>query len=161
MSWDPWYMVLKLQVWNFWNEDNITTMIDTRISSMDYRAEVMRCIHIGLLCVQQFARDRPSISMVLSMLNSEITELPNPKLPAFAIKTVPSEAGTSSSQLSNTITITTVEGRWYHLFTALEYIMELKAIICLQFSSYLLNRGFILLRNCTVSMMPPRSRVVV
>ncbi|KAG6416530.1 hypothetical protein SASPL_123962 [Salvia splendens] len=103
------------QVWNFWNEDNISALIDTRISSLSYRAEVIRCIHIGLLCVQQFARDRPSASAVLSMLSSEISQLPQPKIPAFAIKSNHSDAGTSSSQLSrssnNNVTLTAVDGR--------------------------------------------------
>ncbi|KAL1560146.1 non-specific serine/threonine protein kinase [Salvia divinorum] len=103
------------QVWNFWNEDNISALIDTRISSLSYHAEVIRCIHIGLLCVQQFARDRPSVSAVLSMLSSEISQLPQPKIPAFAIKSIHSDAGTSSSQLSsssiNNVTVTVVDGR--------------------------------------------------
>ncbi|XP_057764771.1 G-type lectin S-receptor-like serine/threonine-protein kinase At1g11330 isoform X1 [Salvia miltiorrhiza] len=104
------------QVWNFWNEDNVSALIDTRISSSSYRAEVMRCIHIGLLCVQQFARDRPSVSAILSMSSSEISELPKPKLPAFAIKSSDnSDAGTTSTHLStssiNNVTLTTVDGR--------------------------------------------------
>lgn len=106
----------EFQVWNFWNEDNIAALIDTRISSLSYRAEVIRCFHIGLLCVQQFARDRPSVSSVLSMLSSEISQLPQPKIPAFAIKSNHSDAGTSSSQLSsssnNNVTLTAVDGRW-------------------------------------------------
>ncbi|KAK6121923.1 hypothetical protein DH2020_044348 [Rehmannia glutinosa] len=72
-------------VWKLWNEDNIGASIDVRISSPSHRTEVVRCIHIGLLCVQELPKDRPSISAVLSMLNSEIAELPEPKQIAFAL----------------------------------------------------------------------------
>lgn len=43
-----------------------------------------KCIHISLLCVQEFARDRPTISNVLSMFSSEVISLPAPMQPAFA-----------------------------------------------------------------------------
>lgn len=91
-------------------------MIDSRISNSSYKAEVMRCIHIGLLCVQELPRDRPSISAVLSMLSSEMTELPEPKQSAFSVKSVHSDTGTSSSQSkscasTNNVTLTVVDGR--------------------------------------------------
>ncbi|KAM3339071.1 hypothetical protein P3S68_031157 [Capsicum galapagoense] len=38
---------------------------------------------IGLLCVQEFAEDRPTISSVLVMLTTETTSLPAPLQPAF------------------------------------------------------------------------------
>lgn len=41
-------------------------------------------MHVALLCVQEFAKDRPVVSTVISMLNSEIVDLPVPKNPAFA-----------------------------------------------------------------------------
>lgn len=37
-----------------------------------------------LLCVQELAKDRPSISIVVSMLCSEIAHLPPPKPPAYS-----------------------------------------------------------------------------
>ena len=41
-------------------------------------SEVLRCIHICLLCIQQQPEERPSMSSVVLMLGSEI-ELPLPK----------------------------------------------------------------------------------
>ncbi|PHT81256.1 hypothetical protein T459_14271 [Capsicum annuum] len=38
---------------------------------------------IGLLCVQEFAEDRPSISSILVILTTETTSLPAPLQPAF------------------------------------------------------------------------------
>lgn len=43
---------------------------------------MMRCIHIGLLCVQQNVTDRPNMTSVLLMLNSNSVALPAPTQPA-------------------------------------------------------------------------------
>ncbi|GFP80787.1 g-type lectin s-receptor-like serine/threonine-protein kinase at1g11330 [Phtheirospermum japonicum] len=106
-------------VWKLWDEGNIAASIDLRISSSSKRTEIVRCIHIGLLCVQELPKDRPSISSVLSMLNSEIAELAKPKQIAFALKSSrPDPGGASSSQQSqkssgslNNVTLSIVDGR--------------------------------------------------
>ncbi|XP_073122225.1 G-type lectin S-receptor-like serine/threonine-protein kinase At1g11330 isoform X2 [Henckelia pumila] len=102
-------------VWRQWKEDNVIALIDPRLSDLSYRAEVVRCIQIGLLCVQELPKDRPCISAVLSMLSSEIVELMEPKQAAFTIR---SDMVTGSSQQSqkstgslNNVTITMVDGR--------------------------------------------------
>ncbi|KAH6806583.1 G-type lectin S-receptor-like Serine/Threonine-kinase [Perilla frutescens var. frutescens] len=110
-------------VWKLWNEGRVEDLIDTRISGgrheAEAEAEVLRCMHIGLLCVQELPTDRPSISDVMSMVSSEISvRLPKPKQPAFVIKSSFYDAGTSSSQQSgepnasvNDASLTIVEGR--------------------------------------------------
>ncbi|MFS7958963.1 putative non-specific serine/threonine protein kinase [Helianthus anomalus] len=47
--------------------------------------EVMTCIHVGLLRVQDHAIDRPTMSEVVCMLTNENMNLPEPKQPAFFI----------------------------------------------------------------------------
>ena len=47
--------------------------------------EVIRCIQVGLLCVQQRPEDRPDMSSVVLMLNGEKL-LPKPKVPGFYIE---------------------------------------------------------------------------
>jgi hypothetical protein len=42
-----------------------------------------RCVQIGLLCVQQLPDDRPTMSAVVTMLNSGSTEINPPKMPMF------------------------------------------------------------------------------
>lgn len=110
-------MNLLGHIWKLWNEADIIPLIDPRISDPGNHSEVLRCIHIGLLCVQELPVDRPSVSTVLSMLNSEKLELPAPKHPAF-VATKPSSnigTGTSSSQMTsgsvNHVTLTVVDGR--------------------------------------------------
>lgn len=46
------------------------------------RLEVFRAIQVGLLCVQPYPEDRPSMSMVVLMLSSDIA-LPQPQQPTF------------------------------------------------------------------------------
>ncbi|PHU24350.1 hypothetical protein BC332_09457 [Capsicum chinense] len=56
--------------------------------------EVMRCIHVGLLCVQANPMDRPSMSSVVMMLTNDSLQLPVPKQPAFFIETALAETET-------------------------------------------------------------------
>ncbi|EXC56452.1 hypothetical protein L484_000344 [Morus notabilis] len=43
----------------------------------------MRCIHIGLLCVQENVEQRPTMNSVVLMLTSHSMTLPVPSRPAF------------------------------------------------------------------------------
>ncbi|GMP74973.1 hypothetical protein CsSME_00032212 [Camellia sinensis var. sinensis] len=98
--------------WKLWKEDSIVLLIDPTISYQDFRSEILRCVHAGLLCVQEFAIDRPTISMVLSMLNSEISYLPTPKQPAFTQTPKNLSSQQSQSRRSrNEFTVTIVDGR--------------------------------------------------
>ncbi|KAF6159041.1 hypothetical protein GIB67_032658 [Kingdonia uniflora] len=81
--------------WNLWNEDNVRALIDPGLSELRFEEEILRCIHVGLLCVQEFAKDRPTVSTVLSMLTSEIAHLPTPKQPAFVERQISSNAESS------------------------------------------------------------------
>ncbi|KAI3964865.1 hypothetical protein MKW92_034859 [Papaver armeniacum] len=76
-------------------------------------AEIFRCIQVGLLCVQEFASDRPSMSTTLSMLTSEIANLPTPRKPAFTERMQPDSFPQSqgSAASANHLTITNIEGR--------------------------------------------------
>ena len=47
--------------------------------------EIIRCIHIGLLCVQENAADRLTMASVVLMLNSNSITLSVPSRPAFFI----------------------------------------------------------------------------
>ncbi|KAL0320738.1 UNVERIFIED_CONTAM: G-type lectin S-receptor-like serine/threonine-protein kinase [Sesamum radiatum] len=100
--------------WQLWTEGRPLELVD---SSLDYRLiqpEVKRCIHVGLLCVQQSPEDRPNMSTVVLMLNGE-SSLPQPKQPGLLIDVVPSETCSSSSKNESCsvtdFTITTLEAR--------------------------------------------------
>ncbi|KAH1054600.1 hypothetical protein GYH30_023406 [Glycine max] len=69
--------------WIQWREGNILSVIDPEIYDVTHHKDILRCIHIGLLCVQERAVDRPTMAAVISMLNSEVAFLPPPDQPAF------------------------------------------------------------------------------
>ncbi|XP_070051575.1 G-type lectin S-receptor-like serine/threonine-protein kinase At1g11300 [Nicotiana tomentosiformis] len=103
---------LLAYAWKCWNENNIVELVDPKIIDMQFEREILRCAHVGLLCVQEYAEDRPNVSAVLSMLTSEISDLPSPKQPAFTTRPSCSEKESSKTQGSvNTVSITIMEGR--------------------------------------------------
>ncbi|OVA04104.1 Protein kinase domain [Macleaya cordata] len=100
--------------WQLWNENKMQSLIDPSLLSQPFfEVEILRCIHVGLLCVQEFANDRPTMSTTLSMLTSEITPLRTPKQPAFTVKRVSSDPNSSQNSQKacsiNNLTITVVE----------------------------------------------------
>ncbi|KAL9818316.1 putative cysteine-rich receptor-like protein kinase 28 RLK-Pelle-DLSV family [Arabidopsis thaliana] len=74
-------------VWRCWREDIILSVIDPSLTTGS-RSEILRCIHIGLLCVQESPASRPTMDSVALMLNSYSYTLPTPSRPAFALESV-------------------------------------------------------------------------
>ncbi|XP_068312706.1 cysteine-rich receptor-like protein kinase 29 isoform X3 [Pyrus communis] len=68
--------------WKSWNEDTASNLIDPMLKSGSI-PEIMRCINLGLLCVQQNIADRPTMAAVILMLTSNSLDLPVPSQPAF------------------------------------------------------------------------------
>ncbi|XP_078175429.1 G-type lectin S-receptor-like serine/threonine-protein kinase SD1-1 [Carex rostrata] len=68
--------------WTVWKEDRSTELIDPSLHNSNSNKEMLRCIHVGLLCVQELPVDRPTMSLVVTMLSSD-SALPAPKNPAF------------------------------------------------------------------------------
>ncbi|KAK1406567.1 hypothetical protein QVD17_42000 [Tagetes erecta] len=100
--------------WNLYNEGRSMDLIDVALAKSCNPPEVLRSIEVGLLCVQQNARDRPNMSSVIMMLDGE-RSLPQPKQPAyfmegdfFAGKFTGSSNPTTTT---NQITITEVHAR--------------------------------------------------
>ena len=98
-----------------WNEGDITAFVDPAISDPCFQVEIFRCIQIGLLCVQELAKDRLVVSTITSMLNSEIVDLPPPKKPAFleSQSSFDSESITQDQNINsiNNVTISDLYGR--------------------------------------------------
>ncbi|KAK3188159.1 hypothetical protein Dsin_027720 [Dipteronia sinensis] len=112
---DEQSLSLLRYAWKLWNENNIFALIDPVISDPSFHSEILRCIQVGLLCVQEFVRDRPTMPTVISMLNSEIVDLPTPKQPAFtetqnALDTESSEQIRENRSV-NYVTISVIGGR--------------------------------------------------
>ena len=59
-----------------WAERSITALLDSEVAPAPVKPELRqlgRCIHVGLLCVQEKPGDRPSMSEVVEMLSSSST----------------------------------------------------------------------------------------
>ncbi|PVH64796.1 hypothetical protein PAHAL_2G358700 [Panicum hallii] len=69
--------------WNLWKEGKANNLGDQSIVESCIPDEVMLCIHIGLLCVQDNPNDRPLMSSVLFVLENGSTTLPKPKKPVY------------------------------------------------------------------------------
>ncbi|XP_059441315.1 G-type lectin S-receptor-like serine/threonine-protein kinase At4g27290 isoform X2 [Corylus avellana] len=98
--------------WKLWIEDRSMELVDELIGDLCTLSNVLRHIHVGLLCVQHRPEDRPNMSSVVQMLSSE-SFLPKPKQPGFF--TVSLEDDSSSSKhgtySANEITTTSFKAR--------------------------------------------------
>jgi hypothetical protein len=74
-----------VQAWQLWEEGNALELIDPLLIDSCCSNEFLRYIHIGLLCVQEDANDRPTMSYVVVMLKNESTSLCQPQRPAFSV----------------------------------------------------------------------------
>ncbi|KAF5206495.1 Cysteine-rich receptor-like protein kinase, partial [Thalictrum thalictroides] len=73
-------------VWKHWEEGTALELIEPSLEDRYSRTEVMRCIHIGLLCVQEDMRIRPTMASIVLMLNSYSTTMPLPSAPALVFQ---------------------------------------------------------------------------
>ncbi|KAI4323610.1 hypothetical protein L6164_023203 [Bauhinia variegata] len=76
---------LLVYTWKLWCEGKSLELVDPTLEKSYIGHEVARCIHIGLLCVQEDAADRPTMSGVVLMLGSDKVTLRRPNRPAFSV----------------------------------------------------------------------------
>ncbi|CAL5097898.1 unnamed protein product [Urochloa decumbens] len=96
--------------WQLWKDETWLDLVAPSLVSEGSMMEIKKCIKIALLCVQENAADRPTMSDVVTMLSSELLPLPEPKQPAFFnVKATHGQLSTRSS--INDITMTIVTGR--------------------------------------------------
>ncbi|KAL5839787.1 hypothetical protein ACOSQ4_012395 [Xanthoceras sorbifolium] len=69
--------------WQLWTEGKAMDLVDPKIWESCDREQVRRCIHVGMLCVQDSAFYRPTMASVVLMLESEAPTIPMPRQPTF------------------------------------------------------------------------------
>ncbi|CAL4889896.1 unnamed protein product [Urochloa decumbens] len=69
--------------WQLWEEGRWADLVDASLVPKSHSVEIMRCINIALLCVQENANDRPTMADVVAILSSETTVLAEPKQPPY------------------------------------------------------------------------------
>lgn len=90
-----------VQIWEQWVAGTVLEMVDPSMNSFFSESDVMRCIHIGLLCVQGDPANRPVMSSVVLMLGTDTVELHAPAKPTlFARKGGGDESGVASGGMS-------------------------------------------------------------
>ncbi|EEF33889.1 conserved hypothetical protein [Ricinus communis] len=81
---------LMIYVWRHWRDGTPLEVLDPILKDVYKRDEVLRCIQIGLLCVQKDPKVRPKMAIAVSMLNSPYVPLPLPQQPALFPHSEPS-----------------------------------------------------------------------
>ncbi|XP_023758523.1 receptor-like serine/threonine-protein kinase SD1-8 [Lactuca sativa] len=108
-------MNLLGQAWTLWNEGNALELLDESLGTKYSKNEVLRCIQVGLLCVQGQPEDRPSMSKVLLLLSSETVRMPQPKHPGLITRNINNETESPNinddPMTTNGITMSILDGR--------------------------------------------------
>ncbi|KAJ9176948.1 hypothetical protein P3X46_012207 [Hevea brasiliensis] len=76
---------LQSYAWEHWTIGTALELPDPTMGDQWSKHKVLKCIHIGLLCVQEAVVDRPSMSEIVMMLSSYTITSPSPLQPAFFI----------------------------------------------------------------------------
>ncbi|KAG4385467.1 hypothetical protein GLYMA_12G103700v4 [Glycine max] len=101
--------------WLLWKEGKALEFMDQTLCQTCNADECLKCVIVGLLCLQEDPNERPTMSNVVFMLGSEFNTLPSPKEPAFVIRRCPSSRASTSSKLEtfsrNELTVTIEHGR--------------------------------------------------
>lgn len=97
--------------WNLWNEGKDMDLLDTSLVGRCNSEEVLKCIQVGLLCVQEDPESRPDMASVVMFLGSS-SMLPRPDQPAFCIRrfSTPGRSSNNPASISE-VTISLLDGR--------------------------------------------------
>ncbi|KAK3146508.1 hypothetical protein QOZ80_3BG0267400 [Eleusine coracana subsp. coracana] len=69
--------------WDQWMKGTPLDAMDPSLDCQAPESEVLKCVHLGLLCVQENPADRPTMLDVLMMLHGNESNFPTPSKPAF------------------------------------------------------------------------------
>lgn len=87
-------------------------LVDSSLEKSSSCSEALRCIQIGLLCVQDNPNSRPLMSSVVTMLENESTPLAVPIQPMYfsyrGLGLGGTEEGNNTSSSVNGMSLTTV-----------------------------------------------------
>ncbi|KAI4298635.1 hypothetical protein L6164_032169 [Bauhinia variegata] len=102
---------IQTYAWIKWSEQTPLELLDSTLKESYSQDEVIKCIHIGLLCVQEDPNDRPTMATVMSSLNSPSLDLPLPHEPVYFKRSIredngPSKELDSISKCTHELTVT-------------------------------------------------------
>ncbi|KAK4355308.1 hypothetical protein RND71_024279 [Anisodus tanguticus] len=99
--------------WLLWTEGKALELTDECLKESCSESQVLRCIQVGLLCVQKLPEDRPTMASVVFWLGNEGLVLLQPKKPGFFIErnSMESIESTDEGYLTNNVSISILEPR--------------------------------------------------
>jgi hypothetical protein len=108
-------LFLDFKAWDLWISDRGSDLVDPLLDDVSSMHVALRYVNIALLCVQEGAADRPTMSDVVAMLSNESAALPYPKQPGFwnlrsVGKPNPTSSGPEICSVNNA-TVSIMEGR--------------------------------------------------
>ncbi|KAM4113000.1 hypothetical protein ACJW30_05G184400 [Castanea mollissima] len=72
--------------WIHWRDGRPLELLDPTLEGFYLIDEAIKCIHVGLLCVQKDPADRPTMASIVLTLSSHSVSLPTPLQPAFFLR---------------------------------------------------------------------------
>ncbi|RZC46244.1 hypothetical protein C5167_039191 [Papaver somniferum] len=93
--------------WRHWQNGSVMELLDSCMKENCSRSELMRCVHIALLCVQDSIADRPTMTSIILMLHSNSVTLPLPTRPAYFV----SDPAMEDAWTVNEVSVTQVDPR--------------------------------------------------
>ncbi|KAK7257028.1 hypothetical protein RIF29_30706 [Crotalaria pallida] len=89
------------KAWELWNDGLCLQLMDPSLNDTFVPDEVQTCIHVSLLCVEHYPKDRPNMSDIISMLTNKSSIHIVPKRPAFYVGRQIFEEKTSSKSIES------------------------------------------------------------
>ncbi|XP_040379189.1 putative cysteine-rich receptor-like protein kinase 35 [Oryza brachyantha] len=85
---DPLANGNRVQAWRLWEQCNLIELLDPAMArpapdDAELLYDLERCIHVGLLCVQDTADDRPTMPEVVTMQTSRTSQMEQPIRPTL------------------------------------------------------------------------------
>ncbi|XP_057986337.1 G-type lectin S-receptor-like serine/threonine-protein kinase B120 isoform X2 [Hevea brasiliensis] len=110
------HVSLVAYAWDVWHGDKAMEAVDPSIRDSCCENEVLKCIQVGMLCVQDSAVQRPTMSSVVLMLESNNPTLPLPRQPTYtsmrtSMDTLEIDLEGQEIVSSNDVTVTMIDGR--------------------------------------------------
>ncbi|XP_026451660.1 putative receptor-like protein kinase At4g00960 [Papaver somniferum] len=91
---------LLTYAWALWKKGTALELLDPTLKENHSRGEVMRCIHIALLCVQEDMADRPTMAAIIQKLTNFSVSLQLPTSPpTYFVK----KKGETSTSFGDTV----------------------------------------------------------
>ncbi|XP_058210008.1 uncharacterized protein LOC131322632 [Rhododendron vialii] len=136
--------------WDLWKSGRGEGIKDPVLQDISSTNMLLRYVNIALLCVQESAADRPTMTDIVSMLSNELVLLASPKQPAFsASRSVPDQNSSKRLEIYsiNDVTVSILESyfegeEWSIIVGPLTALIRLKTNKGLQLKGRLkTNKG--------------------